>query len=781
MVTRGGPGHRDTTARAYVTQLGMLDFQLQPPPATWGRPGTWTISLVAVAALIGSAGRAEAQQAGIPLGLAECCEVQYRNARIEGSTFHLTGDVDVVDVQRGIRLLADQISFDTEELSFEATGNVSFEQGAMLLNGSAMRGDLDDATLEMEDVIGVAPGPFYVRASRLEQIEPGKFRGDDFVLTPCNQTTSIWEFRGSSMTFRPGKYVRMAWPHIRVKGLPMFGLPFLVWPLQDSPRQTGLLIPALATSSRKGFSVAETFFWAINRSADLTLSYEHFANAGNGFSAEFRHALGDSANGSVRAYYLPGREATEAEQAAGKFSFDRGFLISAQHIQPMPGGVTFRLGADSISSTQFARQFQDDVNRFLQRQSYFTGELTKNTGAHTLSMVGSSNQRFDSNTLSTIGRRLPMLRYSLRSTQILGPIYVAAQASAARLQKLRVEERGNGVTRRDGGVYNRFDAFPEVSVQLTQIPWLTFNPFFRYRSTYWSHRSRQDEFRFAEVPVTRNYYETGVEMVGPQLFKIFDTPGSSYSPRIKHVIQPRVVYRRLRPINARPAALGRMIIFDEIDFNVGDSQSLIAEVTTRLFAKRYPDPNAEERMVWQAAEITVGHTYNLEPLSLAEEEAGVPRIRLPWFLRTRLTPSASFYIQGDMSFTPSFTPANFTVSAEARGATTGVGLSWFRGVRDFLNPQDLSEVLVQTTSNTMQVWGSVGLFAQRLSLGTRAGMDLFRNQLQNISGSIQWNLQCCSLGLDLRRLDFFDRQETQIALLLNLAQVGTFGFDSHRQ
>jgi len=753
----------------------MFDLQLQRPP------GTWTISFLTMAALAGSAGLVEAQQAGIPLGLAQCCEVQYRNARIEGSVFHLSGDVDVVDLQRGIRLLADEISFDTQELSFEATGNVSFEQGAMLLNGSAMRGDLDDATLEMNDVIGVAPGPFYVRASRLVQIEPGKFRGDDFVLTPCNQTTAIWEFRGTSMTFEPDKYVRMSWPQIRVKGLPLFVLPILLWPLQDSPRQTGLLIPALATSSRKGFSFSETFFWAMNRSADLTLTYEHFANAGNGFSAEFRHALGDSANGSIRAYYLPGKEATEEEKADGKFSFQSGFLISAAHVQPMPGGFTLRLGADSISSTQFAREFQDDINRFLQRQSYFTGELTKNWGANTLSIVGSSNQRFDTNKLSTVGRRLPMVRYSMRSTQILGPIYVAAQASVARLQKLRLEERASGSTRSTGGVYNRFDAFPEVSIQLTQIPWLTFNPFFRYRSTYWSHRSRQDEFRFAEKPVTRNYYETGVEMVGPQLFKIYDTPGSGYSPRVKHVIQPRVVYRRVRPINANPQALGRIIRFDEIDFSVADAQSLVAEITTRLFAKRYPDPNAEERMVWQAAEITIGHTYNLESLSLADESLGVPRVRLPWFLRARITPAATFYIQGDMSFTPSFTPANYTLTAEARGGTSGVGLSWFRGVRDFLNPQDFSEVLVQTTSNTMQAFGNVSIFAQRLTLGTRIGMDLFRNQLQTATASVQWNLQCCSIGVDLRRLNFFDRQETQFALLLNLAQVGSFGFDSHQQ
>ena len=82
-------------------------------------------------------------------------------------------------------------------------------------------------------------------------------------------------------------------------------------------------------------------------------------------------------------------------------------------------------------------------------------------------------------------------------------------------------------------------------------------------------------------------------MVGPSVFKIFDTPGSDYSPRIKHLIQPRLVYSRANSIDTRHA--GRIIQFDEVDSAVADREDLRLEVTTRLFAKRYLNPSRRAR------------------------------------------------------------------------------------------------------------------------------------------------------------------------------------------
>lgn len=705
-------------------------------------------------------------------------ELQYDSVRIEGSTFFLEGEVDLLDRGHGIRLLADVLRFDVEDFSFEATGNVSFEQGELLLNGTAMRGDLDDGALEMEGAKGVAPGPFYVRARRIVQIEPGKFRVEGGIVSPCNQTTPIWEFRSGSMTFKPGKYVTMAWPNLRVKSLPIFGLPYVYWPLQDQDRQTGLLIPSIGRSSRKGFMVSPAFFWAISRSADLTLAYEYFAKAGSGFAGEFRHAFGEGTNGSLRAYWYPGNNPTDEQLAAGAIKFDSGYTIKGSHVQALPGRFTLRAQADFLSSTQFARSFLDDVDQFLQRQSSLSGELSRSWGSHTLSLTAESRERFENDRLSTVGRKLPMLRYSLRSTQIAGPLYLSGQASAANLQKQQVNRRANDEVV-NGGSYRRFDAFPDASLQVTQIPWLTFNPFFRWRSTWWSHSLRQQDFRFRDVSILRHYYETGIDVVGPSVFKIFETPGSEYSPRLKHLIQPRVRYTRSNQLDI--PNVDRIIQFDEIDGSVFDNQSMSAEVTTRLFSQRFLSPNDPQRQVWQTMELTFGRNFDLTPRPPEFQDLGIPRIRVPYYLSALVTPTPALYVRGDMRFTTGFKPAGYSLSVRANASTLGGGLTWFRGVIDYLDPEDLTSVLVATVSDTLRADARADIFGRALSLGGYVDMDMFRNQLQSVGGNVKWNLQCCSIGLDIRRLNFSSRQETQFAFVLELAQVGTLGFDNQRK
>lgn len=711
----------------------------------------------------------------------ENVDLSYDNIRIQGSIFILEGDVDLVYKDSDVRLLADELRFDASDLTFAATGDVSFEQGDLLLNGTSMSGDLDAGTMVMENPIGVAPGPVYVRAKRIEQVEPGKFHFEKGVITPCNQTTPIWEFRSGSGTFKPESHVSMAWPHIRVKGVPVFGLPYIYWPLQKTQRQTGLLLPSVATSNRKGFMFSESFFWATSRSTDLTLTYEHFAKAGHGFGGEFRHALAESSTGYLRGYYLPGREVTDEQAAAGERSFTSGYTVNGSHLQGLPGGFVLRAQANFISSVDFVRDFQDDVDRFLQRQSILAADVSKSWGASTLTVVGDHRENFITNRSSFIGRRLPQVKYQLRSSQLAGPLYVALQSSAARFQKFQVTTSAKGVDSQDGGSYERLDAFPEVSLQLTQIPWLTFQPFFRWRSTWWSAReSNRDEFRFVDESVFRNYYETGVEFVGPQFFRIFETPGSDYSPRLKHVIQPRVVYRRVRQLKSD--FLNRILAFDEVDSRVLDRQDLQVEVTTRLFAKRYLNPRDDQRQVWQVFEFTFGRLMNLDPLAnKALEEAGAPRVQLPYFARTTVQPSNQVYIRASTDFTPGLKPANINLSARLTPTWGSLGVTWFRGARSSLDPEDVRRVLLVTSNHTIRADSSINLLGRSLTLGGGMQLDLLQDKLQNVTGSLQWNLQCCSIGVDVRHFNFTGRQETQFGILLELAQVGQLGFDNQRR
>jgi LPS-assembly protein len=59
---------------------------------------------------------------------------------------------------------------------------------------------------------------------------------------------------------------------MRVKGLPVLYTPFFSHPDPDSPRASGLLIPQISITGKRGFSYQQPILWVISPSQDLTFS-----------------------------------------------------------------------------------------------------------------------------------------------------------------------------------------------------------------------------------------------------------------------------------------------------------------------------------------------------------------------------------------------------------------------------------------------------------------------------------------------------------------------------
>ena len=61
-----------------------------------------------------------------------------------------------------------------------------------------------------------------------------------------------------------------------VKGVPMLYLPFLYYPTKKDDRATGFLIPTYGSSTLRGQSIHNAFFWAIDRSQDATFMHDWY-------------------------------------------------------------------------------------------------------------------------------------------------------------------------------------------------------------------------------------------------------------------------------------------------------------------------------------------------------------------------------------------------------------------------------------------------------------------------------------------------------------------------
>jgi LPS-assembly protein len=89
---------------------------------------------------------------------------------------------------------------------------------------------------------------------------------------------------------------------LKVKGVPLFYLPIFYYPVQKDDRATGFLIPAYGTSTIRGQTLSNAFFWAINRSQDATLFHDWFSRTGQGMGGEYRYIAAPGSEGWARAY-----------------------------------------------------------------------------------------------------------------------------------------------------------------------------------------------------------------------------------------------------------------------------------------------------------------------------------------------------------------------------------------------------------------------------------------------------------------------------------------------
>ncbi len=698
----------------------------------------------------------------------------------EDGSFTLSGYVDV-DGGTQFRLQADEVTItppadpDAEgaDYYFVATGNVAFEAGEISLLGSRMSGYLRSGTGEIENAFGIGPGGVYFRGDSIAQVEPGVYHVEKGVVTPCTQTLPIWEFSASSFDLFTDDHVTMKVPIFKVKGVPLMVLPALYWPIQEDRRSSGLLLPSIGTDSRKGFTYIQPAFWAINRSMDATFTYNYYSKIRSGFGAEYRHRATESSVGNARFFWLQGSNFTEDEVAAGAQPVPGGWTLDGAHLHSLSRGWRVNANANFFSSKEFIQSFEDNFNNFLRRNSSVGVFLTRSWDSYNFSVVGDHNETYFGNTSSVVRRRLPEVEFRVRRRPIVEPLYVTFEGSYAGLLR---EERNIGVDTR-GGRYQRLDAFPEVSLAFSQIPWLTFNPFLAWRSTYYSQRYADIGGDFEADPILRNVYETGFQVIGPSIFRIFDTPTSEYSPRYKHVLEPRFTWGKQNQLEHLDFTNNQIIQFDEIDRFGGERHFARFSLTNRLLAKRFNNPNDEQRGVWEVFSVELARDFDLRE---AGENQVLPRIPLPWSLGGRFTPTPPINIAGSIRFTRDWQPAGFALTGSMRAQAGFANVTWFRSAQVFPDEDDPSLIDLMSTDR-LTGGGRVNLFRDLVTVNGNLTWDVSQGLLQAYMIGATWNTQCCSIGGQLAQNQFSFRDDIQFSLLVELLNVGSLGFGNENR
>ena len=705
----------------------------------------------------------------------------------------LTGEVELEG--EGWQFYADQVDFFADEKRLDAVGNVVYvAEGARLaaeraeINTEDLTGIFHEATgsINMGDEVersmfGSQEPDMYFYGQTIEKIDPRTYRLSQGGFTSCVQPTPRWELTSNEFTINLDDYALLRNTVLKVKGVPVFYLPVMYYPIQEDGRATGFLMPTYGASTFRGTSLSNAFFWAMGRSQDATFFHDWFTSRGQGTGAEYRHIGSQGSGGNFRAYFLNETESTFSQNG---FDFSlparRSYELRGDLRQPITSNITARGNIDFFSDVTVQQMYHTNIFDASNRQRNLNGNISGTWGAYRLSGTFDANETFFGDHSATLWGNGPSISFGQGQRAIPGtPFYYSFDSQYVKLLRRTTFDPGGDETQLNAGL-QRVDVNPTLQIPFTRWPFLTINSGVSFRSTYWTESI--DTATNEQVPngIGRNFIELQSQITGPSFVRIWDTPNSGYSERVKHVIEPYMTLRRLTAVNN----FDRIIQNEGIDSILGGTE-ITYGLNNRVYARLSSGANAGAAR--EILNVALTQTYYTNAQAAQFDRAfstsfndTPPSNFSPMALMVRTEPtndlSASLRTEYDTQF-----GAIRTIGADGSYDFKGLfqataGWSQRRFIEDlpgFDNPNQLDHFLnvftrLQNRENTL---GGAYQF----------NYDLLRSRFLQQRLIVYYNAQCCGVGIEYQTFNFAGLgirtpipQDRRLNLSFTLAGLGTF-------
>jgi LPS-assembly protein len=741
---------------------------------------TGRLALIALAGLAASVRPAHAQSQ--PGGCTPKFEVNSDVARTVGTHILLIKNVqiDCNDMQ----LFADEAEVFTDIDRVRASGNVVFVSNTSRIAADRMEfntktktgtfyaasgiADLESRGID-RSLFGSMEPDAYFYGETIEKLGPKTYRITHGGFTTCVQPTPRWEMVASSVTLTLEKRAVLTNMVLKVKDVPVFYLPAMYYPINKSDRATGFLIPIYGSSTIKGQTISNAFFWAVNRSQDATLYHSFYSKTGQSFGGEYRY-IETAGSGNLQTSVVREHEAVYRQPDGTDKTFPgiNSYQLNGTLQQRLPGHLRLSGSANYFSSLVAQQRYQQNVFAATNRSRSFGTNLSGTWGASSVSGTIERNEVFSNDTDSNVLGSLPRVHYSRAETSIGKlPIYVGTSGEYVTLIRT-VKTAGPSV---DNGL-TRLDLFPTVRFPFTKLPFLTFNSSMGFRETYWSESLDSHRVRVPEG-IHRRYFSMASTITGPVFTRIWNTPGRSYAQKFKHVIEPVFTLSRTTAIDN----YANIIQLEGTDYIRGRDTNISYGLNSRLYAKK---ESAREILT-----VGISQTYHTDELAAAVDRqyqssnytgALKPTHLSPVAIQVHVTPTtttdATFRTEYDTQF-----HALRTLAANG-GLSHGwvienAGWSVNRFIPGFNSEASATHYL---NSSTM-VRKPGNAFAATYQFN----YDVKRTSFLNQRIIAHYNSQCCGIAVEYQKFNFGTRAGTvgvpkdhRFNLSFTLAGIGTF-------
>jgi LPS-assembly protein len=686
------------------------------------------------------------------------------------------GSEEVRIEYQDIVITGDAAHFDFPTRTATLVGHVVIDQGPTRLSGSRGTFQLDSKTGTVEAATADLPPTYHIVADSIDKIGEATYRVHHGIFTACDLPKPDWSFAMSEATVTLDDYARLKDVSFRARTLPVLYTPYLLWPTKEG-RVSGLLVPALGFTGRRGAYLGLSHYWVTGRSTDLTTQVDLFSKGGAGIGEEFRWTPSRESAGIFQGYLVHDPDATtcvppdEANFVGtacilpngqpGLLTFRKRnrWKIRLDHVSDdLPWGMRAVVSIRDYSDVEYLDDFERSFSVSSLREILSRAFLTQNAGADSFNLRIERNETFLGATV--MQERLPTLEYFHRTSQIgQSPFYFAAEASLSDLYL----HRGGEALR---GSYGRADFHPTLSLPWKGLPWLSLTATGGGRWTGYTESTDAAQTQFLGSSTQRDYVEGGLSLVGPSFSRIFDAAIGPFA-KFKHVIEPRVDYSYVSNVD-HPE---RIPAFDDIDTALGRNQVRYALVN-RLLAK--PDgPTKGSAIEIASLEISQTYAFELPQTNFGTQIGVIPPFRNagPIEADLRFTPGGPIVFDGRVDYDQKNGQiVSNSVTASFGWKTNFVNATWF-GTRPVLaTPLPPGS----PSPNTDQIRFAGGFdIAKPIRFDTEINYDVRQNQILEDRSLLTYRGSCYEVFVELRQLRVPGVKRNDVRFVLNLKDIGT--------
>jgi LPS-assembly protein len=757
-----------------------------------------------------------------------------------GKVYTLRGDAEIQFADYDFR--GDLVTYDSATGDVSAKGHISLDGGPRDIHISGSEGsyNLHSQTGKFYDVRGSTGARFKGRSVTLTSSSPLSFSGkmveqtgpEEYVLhhgsvTSCELPHPKWTFNAARIILKVGSSAHVYNTTFRLKGVPVFYLPYASPPVERLGRASGFLIPNFGTSNTKGTVIGDSFYWAINRSMDATLGGEYLSKRGWGLQENYRYRPSESSFLNLNYFGVLDRGITTtsvnaAGQTVSQTVKQGGEDVKLNAETTFGNGIRGVASVDYLSSFIFRLAFTENFSQAVDSEVKSAAFLSKSLEGFSFNSFLTRYQNFQSKNNDDVITilHLPGFEVSGIERRLFGsPIYWSYDAAAEGLRR----SQPGFVT---PGVVGRFDVDPGVSLPIFFRGW-TFRPEVQLRNTIYSQEQTtvQSVTSAAHDIFNRRDIAASVELRPPVLSKIFS--GTVAGRKLKHTIEPRLVYRYTNGVER----FGSIIRFDFRDIlsNTNEAEfglmqrlylkrerpgcidettiSASASAQAALLTARCAPAGADEFVSWEVkmkyfadpnfGGAVVPNTRNV--LTTSASFTGIafltdPRRFSPVVSRLRIRTSSNSDLEWQLDYDTKkgrINSSTFYTGFHFGDFFVGASHAYLQVpgevVPDPANPGTFLPTCVPRVFNQPacvpplfdQVRAQLGYGSptkRGWSAAANIGFDREFNLLQYSAAQTAYNWDCCGLSFEYRRFSLGSvRNENQYRFAFTLANIGSFG------